>query len=350
MTANIKYGGYKQMSGNKLVFFETPKENLKFTKLFSNDKLLNEIAASSDDPASLPDVCAYYTTPVVFPAAPEDRPYITSSIALSADGKMAFSDNKAGPLVAKNNYLDPDGSLGDFWVLNILRAYADGVIVGGNTLKNEPGISCHVYDSSLHAQRIKVLGKKHHPVEIVTTLDGTDIPFDHFSLHVDPSEEFKVVFSTSPKGAENIRAHSPLKHVYYGPFNSREELDAWTAPELYTDYDVIPVIITGDSNGPDSPLFLYALRKLGIKNAMVESPTYTFYLIKLGLLDEYFITYSMTYAGGAISPGYNMPLRATDHAHSNLLSIGMHKANFMYTRQQLVYGAKCEQSLVGYKY
>ena len=64
-----------------------------------------------------------------------DRPYTFSSIVLSSDGKMAYQDNPSGPLVAKNNFLDPDGSLGDFWVLNVLRSYADGIIVGANTLR-----------------------------------------------------------------------------------------------------------------------------------------------------------------------------------------------------------------------
>lgn len=335
---------------NKLVFFDTPKEDLKIHKIYENTELLKQIAAESPDLGSLPDVDRYYTTPVVFPAAPKDRPYVLSSIVLSSDGKMAFSDNKAGPLVAKNNFLDPAGALGDFWMLNMIRAYSDGVVFGGNTLCNEPGITSHCYDRALNAQRNSALGKKEHPAGVCVSLDGTDIPFDHFIFDIDPEERYKVIIATSPTGLENLRKNSPLKHVIYGPFASTEDVDSWKAPNIYERFDEVPIIVTGKDAMPDMTLFLRILRRLGMERICIESPTYTALLLKNKFLDEYFIDYSMVFVGGKMTPGYGLPSSYLDHAHSNLVSVGIHHSNFLFTRQKLVYDAACEQSLTGYRY
>ena len=43
---------------------------------------------------------------------------------------------------------------------------------------------------------------------MIVSLDGTDIPFDHYIFDVDPKEEYKLVIATSPRGAEYIMANS----------------------------------------------------------------------------------------------------------------------------------------------
>lgn len=182
---------------NELVFFEIPKQNLKIQIVKKSDEILEQIRKESAETAVMPDVAQYYTD-IYFPKAPSDRPYTFSSIVLSSDGKMAYGDNPSGPLIAKNNFLDPNGSLGDFWVLNVLRAYADGIIIGARTLLSEPGITCHVYEERLTRQRREVLGKKYQPCGVIVSLDGTDIPFDHYIFDVDPKEEYKLVIATSP--------------------------------------------------------------------------------------------------------------------------------------------------------
>lgn len=230
---------------NELVFFEIPKQNLKIQIVKKSDEILEQIRKESAETAVMPDVAQYYTD-IYFPKAPSDRPYTFSSIVLSSDGKMAYGDNPSGPLIAKNNFLDPDGSLGDFWVLNVLRAYADGIIIGARTLLSEPGITCHVYEERLTRQRREVLGKKYQPCGVIVSLDGTDIPFDHYIFDVDPKEEYKLVIATSPRGAEYIMANSPLKHPVIGPFKTIEDVDHADLGELYTDFNRVP----GYSDGP----------------------------------------------------------------------------------------------------
>lgn len=334
---------------NKLSFFTTPKDDLKINMVFRNEAALAELKASSAETASLPDAGSYYTD-LYFPKAPADRPYTFSSIVLSSDGKMAYQDNPAGPLVAKNNFLDPAGSLGDFWVLNVLRAYADGIIIGANTLAKEPGITCHVFDEDLSRQRREVLGKRQQPVGVVVSFDATDIPFDHYTFQVDPAEAYKLVINTSPQGLDYLQKNSPLKHVVWGPFRTREEVDAFSFGSLSQDYDVFPVIVTGEGNRPDSGLLLYVLRKLGLEKLCVESPSYCAHLLQNRMLDEYFIDYSMVFVGGPTTPGHAAPYGHLDHPHAELLSLGVHHSSFMFTRQKLRYGVTAQTDLSDYKY
>lgn len=334
---------------NQLNFFQTPKENLKVNMVFRDEPVLAALKADSPELAALPDVCEYYTD-LYFPSAPADRPYAYSSIVLSSDGKMAYQDNPSGPLVAKNNFLDPDGSLGDFWVLNVLRAYADGIIIGANTLAKEPGITCHVFDEDLARQRREILKKPDQPVGVVVSFDATDIPFDHYSFAVDPAERYKMVIATGPDGMAYMEQNSPLKHVCWGPFRTKEDVDAFSFPPLMEDFDTFPVIVTGEGKHPDGRILMYALRKLGLQRLCVESPSYCAYMLSEGMLDEYFIDYSMVFVGGTTTPGGFTPYGSVDHPHAELLSLGIHQRNFMFTRQKLRYGVTATTDLSGYQY
>ena len=320
----------------KLTYIQAPKA--KITCVYQDIQLLSEIESRAADQCVLPDATAYYSVPVRFPKAYDTRPYIISSIVLSADGKMAFMDNKVGPLIAQCNNLDPTGGELDFWCLNMLRAYSDALLIGANTLKNEPEGINYCMDQQLFHQRQKVLGKANHPVQIVVSLDGTDIPFEHPSFHVDPVERLKLCIATSPSGWDFIRKHSPHKHIAIGPFCSRMEVDTAVLPNLNTEYDVFPVIVTGRDTTPDMDLMLYILRRLGIELACSESPTYCGALMKNEFLDEYFINYSMLYAGGTMSPGAIFPMSWQNHPHAQLVSIGMHGNGFLFTRQLIRYG------------
>ena len=323
-------------SNIKLTYIQPPQA--KITCVFQDDQLRSEIERSAGDQSVLPDAAVYYSMPVRFPRASDTRPYIISSIVLSADGKMAFMDNKVGPLIAQCNNLDPVGGELDFWCLNMLRAYSDALFIGANTLKNEPEGINYCMDQRLFQQRQKVLGKPNHPVQIVVSLDGTDIPFEHPSFYVDPSERLKLCIATSPSGWETIQKNSPHRHTVLGPFRNRAEVDAVPLPDLAAEFHVFPVIVTGQEAVPDMELMLYVLRRVGIELACSESPTYCGALMKNGFLDEYFINYSMLYAGGTMSPGAIFPMSWQSHPHAQLASIGVHGNGFLFTRQLIRYG------------
>lgn len=325
-----------------LTYFETPKADLKIREIYRNEKLLQELEAGAGGRPSLPDAAEYYAAPVVFPEPGEDRPYLVSSIVLSADGKMAFMDNKVGPLIAKNNALDPSGGAADFWCLNMLRANSDAILIGAGTLQNEPTYTNHCMDTALLRQRQEVLGKMGQPCQVVVSLDASDIPYDHMTFRVDLSERLKVMIATSPAGWERIQQESPLRHRLVGAFTDRWQVDAVQLPAPDRDFDVVPVIVTGRDDAPDTELMLYVLRRMGMEVVCAESPTYCGLLMEKGCLDEYFINYSMLYVGGTMSPGAAFPKSWQDHPHAELVSVGIHHQNFLFTRQKLRYGLRSQ--------
>lgn len=326
------------MEAVHLTYFETPKDDLKIHEIYRNEALLQEMESLSAGCKSLPDASRYYTTPVVFPKPGSDRPYIVSSIVLSADGKMAFMDNQVGPLIAKLNELDPTGGADDFWCLNMLRANSDGILVGARTLQNEPTYINNCMDISLFRQRQEVLGKPNQPCQVVVSLDATDIPYEHITFRVDTEERLKMLIATSVVGWENIQRDSHLKHCLVGPFTSRDQVDAAQLPAMDRDFDLVPVIVTGQGAEPDTELLLYVLRKLGMEVVCAEAPSYCGHLMQHGCLDEYFINYSMLYVGGTMSPGAAFPKSWKDHPHADLVSVGIHRQNFLFTRQKIRYG------------
>ena len=330
------------MTHVQLDFFDMPKNDLKIAPIYRNEQLLALLAERSGGGRSLPDAAGYYTTPVQFPKPGGDRPYTISSIVLSADGKMAYMDNREGPLIAKNNFADRAGGAADFWCLNMLRAYSDGLIIGANTLQNEPSSVNSCMEISLLRQRGEVLGKQDQPCQVIVSLDGTDIPFGHPTFRVDPEARLRVMLATSPAGWAYIKANSPLKHTLLGPFTDREQAECTAPAELNGGFDTISVLVTGEEDRPDTALMLYVLRRLGMQTVCVESPTYCAVLMDHGLLDEYFINYSMVYAGGMMTPGTAFPKGYREHPHAELVSVGIHRQNFLYTRQLLLYGVTAE--------
>lgn len=321
----------------KAEYFDIIRKDVYLKNIYTNDAIMKSIQDANTQ-ISLPEVTNHYGTKISFPKASEERPYIISSIALSADGKMGFTDNKEGTFVAGKNFKDPDGAALDFWVLNALRAYSDGLLLGANTLKNEPTSLYYVADKTLKEQRFSCLGKKDNPVNILVSLDGTDIPWEHISFDIDPNERLKLIIATSPKGFENIKESTSKKIKLVGEFKSKEDVDDTLLPELYSEFDEYPVIVTGTEANPDAGLMLYVLRRWGMEVLCSESPTYTAVLMKEKSLDEYFITYSMVYAGGNMTPGFFIPQSYKKHAHADLVSIAIHNSNFMYTRQKVIYG------------
>lgn len=308
----------------------------------------------------LPKTGAAYTE-LSFPPAPAERPYLISSVVLSADGKMAFEDVSDGPAIAKQNCFDPDGALADFWILNALRASSDAVIIGAGTLNTEPTTSGHILDPELIEQRLacrraveqamaargeragddaergeeKLAAlNRRHPINFVVSFDGTDIPANHFLFNIDPVEQLPVAIMTSPAGGDYLQANfSRPVHIYDGSASQSAILR-----DLDPASGVVPVITTGSENRPDTREFLALIRRLGLQLVLVESPTYTSHLMQLGCMDEAFVNYSMIYAGGMLSPGRGLPFTHDSHPHVKLQAVALHSASFIYTRQRLYYG------------
>jgi riboflavin biosynthesis pyrimidine reductase len=90
------------------------------------------------DGASLPltdDLLRRYGGPLSFPPSTE-RPYVFANFVSSIDGVVSFGI----PGRAQASLIS-GGHPGDRFVLALLRAAADAIVVGAGTLRNEPGVT-----------------------------------------------------------------------------------------------------------------------------------------------------------------------------------------------------------------
>ncbi|QRN84961.1 dihydrofolate reductase family protein [Clostridia bacterium] len=319
-----------------MVTMNFPVEAMKLTVLNKAEEILAELKESSNEKATPEKIKSVYDE-LFFPASPENRPYTFGSIVLSMDGKMAYEDDPQGPLIAAKNLLDLDGGLGDFWILNVLRAYADGVIIGAGTLAAEPLMISNCFDQDLVDARFEVLGKKTvAPMNIVVSFDGTDIPLEH---GVFSTEGLAAAIATSPDGGDYLKTNFKNKHIIFGPYANTEEVDiAEIKKKMASDEKAIPIFLTGKGSNPDSAVLMYILKKIGLEKLVIESPSYMWHLMSIGAMDEMFINYSSVFVGGHKAPGAFHAFSVNAHPHSQILTTAMHKNNFIFTRQKLYYG------------
>ena len=264
----------------------------------------------------------------------EDRPYTYTSLVTSIDGKIAFTDAPQGPLIAKLNKYDPDGANADWWILNMLRAVSDGDIIGAGTMQAESDYTCHVFDQDLEDARIAA-GMNPVPWNIISSLDGTDIPFGHILFQ---TPEVPVMISTSAAGLKVVEEGLTCDYAVVGPVSSIEDVTDEMICTMKANQDKVIVIATGEK-APDSKVALYIMKKFGLDKVLVETPSYMHYLVSQGLMDELFFNYSCIYVGGqALSIGkFGKEFGSKDHPHTKMLSVHTHSDHFVYFRQKLIY-------------
>ena len=263
----------------------------------------------------------------------QDRPCTYTSLVTSIDGRIAFTDAPQGPLIAKKNKYDPAGADTDWFILNMLRSVSDGVMLGAGTMQAESDYTCHVFDQDLEDMRVEN-GKNPVPWNIITSLDATDISFDHVLFN---SPEVPVMISTSRKGVELVKENLQ-NDAYFVDAPSREAVTEELIQGMQEHADKVLVIGTGDTT-PDSKVALYVLKKFGIDRLLVETPSYMHYLVSQKMMDELFFNYSCLYVGGqALTIGkFGKEFTSEDHPHTRMLSIHTHSDHFFYLRHKLLY-------------
>lgn len=307
----------------------------RISALYSDEMALQSLRFRSQAAASLSKAQSNFHE-LFFPKPGSDRPYIFASIVLSFDGKMAYPDDTRGPLVASNNSLDPDGGAADYWILNVLRAYADASLIGARTLAAEPDAEFGCQDVDLIAERPVILGKTLPLVPIVVSLDGSDVPLDHPAFR---RADGRPMIATCARGGAHLKPLIAADTVWLGPFNTQAEVDT---SDLAAHFQAArqaghPIVLMAGEDAPHTGVLLYALRRIGIEHLLVESPTYWWHLLGEQALDELFVNYSSVYIGGQTTPGGQSPFTSVAHPHARLLFVGLHPPGFLYTRQQLVY-------------
>jgi 5-amino-6-(5-phosphoribosylamino)uracil reductase len=209
-----------------------------------------------------------------FPPAPEGRPWIYTNFVQSLDGITSLLGE-----YASGQYISQ--SREDRWLMDLLRANADGVIMGMATLSEEKrlrgpesrGIVFQVVEPAMQGLRTR-LGKGRERNIFVTRAEDLDLS----QFKVFDGDLVDAAIVTSPAGGERLTAQG--KH-----------------PQ-------VAIITAGAGERLDLPAAIAKLRdELGIEHLLCEGgPTLYGTLAKADLIDEKFLTISPIEVGQAVPP------------------------------------------------
>jgi riboflavin biosynthesis pyrimidine reductase len=209
-----------------------------------------------------------------FPPAHGDRPWTCANFVQSIDGIASFKGAHAAGS-------DISQSAEDRWLMDLLRAHADAIIMGVNTLVEETfsapqlnggrGPVYRIEEESLRDLRMK-LGRKRERV-IFVTASGT---VDPGAYRVFDSDLMDAAILTTAVGAGRLQTRSARARV----------------------------IIAGHDKTIDLPLAMSMLRKeMGVEHLLCEGgPTFYGSMSRAGMIDEKFVTVSPVEIGLLVPP------------------------------------------------
>jgi 5-amino-6-(5-phosphoribosylamino)uracil reductase len=246
-----------------------PPSDLAFSLLFDEP---------ADGPPSLPEpIRAIYQGDWRMPEM-ADRPYTFMNFVTSRDGRVSFNvpGFTSGAEVA-------GFSAADAWLMGLLRARADAVLVGEGTMRVTPE---HVWSAeyiypaaaALFGELRRSEGRPSLPLHVLLTLDGQLVP-DAAILH---TPGLRLLVATTGRGA---RAAEPL-------------LRGASAD--------VELLALGEET-VDLPLLMAELRgRYGVRALLCEGgPRVYGSLLQAGVVDEEFLTLSPLMLGEA--PGAPRP-------------------------------------------
>ncbi|HEY6740403.1 MAG TPA: dihydrofolate reductase family protein [Actinopolymorphaceae bacterium] len=213
-----------------------------------------------------PDLAKLYGGPLRL-----DRPAVYANFVSTIDGLVAL------PHVSKGNRVISDGSEADRFVMGVLRARADVVLVGSGTLHAHPTIrwtpeEAHPPSATAYAAYRDQLGLPPAPTVAVLSRSGR-LDVNH------PAVVAGAVVLTSPEGADRLRGRLP---------------------------DESRVVPLGD--GADPTAAIEGLRSLGHRYILSEAGPHVFgAMLAAGVVDELFLTRSPLLAGRSVEfPGMSL--------------------------------------------
>jgi riboflavin biosynthesis pyrimidine reductase len=233
-----------------------------------------EVLFDHAEPSAIDDAAYAPYGNLGFPSAPADRPWIYTNFVQSLDGITTFlGKNASGGEISQSS--------DDRWLMDLLRANADGLLMGMNTLREEQrlrgpesrGIVFQVVDPALRELRTK-LGKSRERNIFVT--QAADFDLWHFKVFDGDAVDAAIL--TSPAGAERLRARGG---------NSK-----------------VNILAAGEGNHFDLPQAISKLRnELGVELLLCEGgPTLYGTLARADLVDEKFMTISPIEVGQLVPP------------------------------------------------
>ena len=231
---------------------------------------------SSEANPVLPQNLLGFVGNIGFPAAPPDRPWVFSNFVQSLDGLVSFGGDKpGGEWISQSRH--------DRWMMDLLRAHADALICGSNSLRLETqygkipgGPVFRIVDAELLRLRHEILGRKKLKNIVVT--GAGDLAVRDYRLF--RSEHVDALIVTSPNGALRLR-----------------------------DTAGVPVLATGVDGNVDFGALLRQLRsEYGIEYLLCEGGPHLYgSMARQNLIDEKFITISPQETGAEPPRKQNVP-------------------------------------------
>jgi riboflavin biosynthesis pyrimidine reductase len=207
-----------------------------------------------------------------FPEPPPQRPWIYSNFVQTLDGVASLRGKYAsGAHISR--------SQDDRWLMDLLRAHADAILMGIGTLVEETEMAAsrgpvfRIMDEPCRELR-RALGRGREKNIFVTS--GRTMDFSAFRAF--DGEHVEAIVVTTRDGEEKLRKANPGTAVR--------------------------ILAAGDSLLVDLPLAVRLLREqLGIRYLLCEGgPTLYGHMTKAGLMDEKFVTVSPVEVGLRIPP------------------------------------------------
>jgi riboflavin biosynthesis pyrimidine reductase len=197
------------------------------------------------------------------------RIYHYSNFVMSHDGKVSFavSGHEGGGAVSGFNAHDQ-------WLMGLLRARADAVLVGANTLRTESEhlwTSDFIYpsDSALFHSLRAAEGREPYPLQVFLTRQGVIPPgaavFDH--------PELRVVIVTTAQGATQLKNKGAI---------------------------AADVVVAGDTEVDMSVVHRRLFEDYGVRTVLSEGgPSVYASLVQANQVDEEFLTLSPVVVRGS---------------------------------------------------
>ena len=209
-----------------------------------------------------------------FPATHSERSWTFANFVQSIDGVASFKGSHASGA-------DISQSMEDRWLMDLLRAHADAIIMGVNTLVEETLSAPHVNggrgpvysieDESLRELRMK-LGRKREKVIFVTASGSVDPR----AYRVFDGDLMDALILTTAAGAARLQGRSAR----------------------------VQLIVAGQDKTIDLPLAMGMLRKeMEVGHLLCEGgPTFYGSMSRAGLIDEKFVTVAPVEIGLMVPP------------------------------------------------
>ena len=325
----------------KIIFSPT---SLPLQCIYQNKTILDRVKAASVF-SEVPKKVRQLYGPLIFPSAREDRPYLTGCLVTSMDGRLGYDSNPGSRRLTSSNELDPSQGLTDLWILNLVRTWADGILLGSATLRDEKEFTGHIYDPDLqsfreeHPQRFA-----RTPWNILITRHPENLPWDHPVLSTPRIPVLMVI----PENQQEALVRCPGGQFCYGVISGKEALHLLTPPAevhqvlTWQDERVDPrhlAVTLPSDDFPDFDCLLPLLRRLGIRQLTVESPHWIWRLMAEKALDEFFVTHTGVYTGGMQIPGQNVSFTPEEPPVMELASLHLTGSSVLFSRQILHYPA-----------